>query len=390
MDISLRTVASLTQVDEQQWDALDHADSPFQRHGFLRALEESESVGAASGWLPTYLLALRGDDLVGAAAAYLKTDSYGEYIFDWAWARAAAQFGQAYYPKLVIAAPFTPATGPRFLVAPGEPAETIYQALAAGVHELLDQYELSSAHILFCTEQEASALQNVGFSRRASFQFHWHNRGYKNFDEFLAGLKSRKRKQIRKERRRAQEAIDSLEFVPGNELRDEDFAALDRFYRKTVHEHGGYDYLRPGFFEAVARSMPQSMLFARASIGGKVVAGALFFEGQHSLYGRYWGGDADCEFLHFEVAYYAAIERCIERGHTRFEAGAQGQHKLVRGFEPQLTHSVHRIVDERFARAIDGFLMQEEQGVAQRMAELAASGPYRAFVGTHAAPQRPA
>lgn len=334
-------------------------------------------MGPDTGWHPIYLLVERGEQLIGGAAAYLKTDSYGEYIFDWAWARAAGQFGQNYYPKLVIAAPFTPATGPRFLYRDEADRELVYEALGAGIGELIKQFELSSAHVLFCTAEEAKAMGAHGLARRASYQFHWRNRGYKNFDEFLATLKSRKRKQIRKERRRAQEAIEKLEFVPAREMREEDMLALDRFYRKTVAEHGGFDYLRPGFFEAAAKNMPDSMLFARVTIDSKVVAGAVFFEGERSLFGRYWGSEADCDFLHFEVAYYAAIERCIERGYELFEAGAQGQQKLMRGFEPALTHSVHRFADPRFGRAIEGFLAQEEQGVAQQMAELAACGPYR-------------
>lgn len=376
-DVSIRSVATLEHVNSDDWDALSHGDSPFQRYGFLRALEESESVGPDSGWHPTYLLVSRGDELIGGAAAYLKTDSYGEYIFDWAWARAAAQFGQNYYPKLVIAAPFTPATGARFLYKSSDDKELVYGALGAGIAELVKTYELSSAHVLFCTEEEASAMEGHGLSRRASYQFHWRNRGYADFEEFLAQLKSRKRKQIRKERRRAQEAIDSLEFVPAREMRAEDLEALDRFYRKTVAEHGGFDYLRPGFFEAAARNMPDSMLFARVTIDKRVVAGAVFFEGKESLFGRYWGSDADCEFLHFEVAYYAAIERCIEKGIGLFEAGAQGRQKLTRGFEPARTHSLHLFADARFGRAIGGFLMQEEMGIAQQMAELAECGPYR-------------
>tara|TARA_R110002096_G_scaffold44526_13_gene120576 strand:- start:180166 stop:181314 length:1149 start_codon:yes stop_codon:yes gene_type:complete len=376
-EVTLHTEASLEHVNSKHWDALSHGDSPFQRYGFLRALEESGSVGPETGWHPMYLLVERGDELIGAAAAYLKTDSYGEYIFDWAWARAAGQFGQNYYPKLVIAAPFTPATGSRLLYRDEACRELVYEALGAGIAALVKKFELSSAHVLFCTDEEAQAMGAHGLARRASFQFHWRNRGYKSFDEFLGALKSRKRKQIRKERKRAQEAIDSLEFVPAREMREDDMLALDRFYRKTVAEHGGFDYLRPGFFQAAARNMPDSMLFARVTIDSKVVAGAIFFEGEQSLFGRYWGSEADCDFLHFEVAYYAAIERCIEKGHTLFEAGAQGQQKLMRGFEPALTHSVHSFADPRFGRAVEGFLLQEKDGVGQQMAELAQCGPYR-------------
>jgi predicted N-acyltransferase len=376
-DISIRTLASLEEVNSEAWDALDHGDSPFQRYGFLRALEESESVGPDTGWLPSYMLVESEGKLLGACAAYVKTDSYGEYIFDWAWARAAGHFRQAYYPKLTVAAPFTPATGARLLIAPGEDRSQITAALMTGLVEMVKRFGLSSAHVLFCTDEEAAAMEEQGLARRASYQFHWFNRDYGDFDAFLAALKSRKRKQIRKERRRAQEAIDRIEFVPAREMQSEDFSALDRFYRKTVAEHHGFDYLRPGFFEAAAKRLPEIMHFARASKGGRVVAGAVFFETEAALYGRYWGCDEELDFLHFEVAYYAAIERCIERGIGLFEAGAQGQHKLMRGFEPTMTHSCHLMADPKFDAAIRGFVEQERAEVVGRMEYLAGHGPFR-------------
>lgn len=376
-DISIRVVSSLKGVNPQIWDGLDHGISPFQRHGFLLALEESGSVGGESGWLPSYLLVEEGETLVGACAAYIKTDSYGEYIFDWAWARAAPQFGCVYYPKLVVSAPFTPATGKRLLVAPGQDEQQVRSALIAGIAELVKQYNLSGAHILFCTDQEAVQLDSAGLARRASYQFHWTNRGYESFDDFLAALKSRKRKQIRKERERALAAVDSIEFVAAKDFDEADLSALDRFYRMTVHEHGGFDYLRPGFFEKAAKHLPETMYFARAKQAGKIIAGALFFETDEALYGRYWGADQHCEFLHFEVAYYAGIERCIQRDLRLFEAGAQGEHKLLRGFEPALTHSAHLMADPKFDSAIRGFLRQEEAGVQHRMRELSEFGPYR-------------
>lgn len=376
-DLSIRTVASLDQVNSALWDALDHGTSPFQCYGFLRALEESDSVGPDTGWLPSYMLVEQGDALLGACAAYVKTDSYGEYIFDWAWARAAGHFGQSYYPKLVVAAPFTPASGQRLLIAKGQDREQIASLLMTGIAEMMSRFELSSAHILFCTDQEASIMEAQGLARRASCQFHWFNRDYADFDAFLAALKSRKRKQIRKERSRAQAAIDSIEFVPGGEMREEDLAALDRFYRKTVAEHHGFDYLRPGFFSHAAKRLPDTMLFARACKDERVVAGAVFFETEAALYGRYWGCDEHLEFLHFELAYYAAIERCIERGLSLFEAGAQGQHKLLRGFEPTMTHSCHLMADRNFDRAIRGFVEQETLEVQHRIQMLASSGPFR-------------
>jgi predicted N-acyltransferase len=376
-DISIRTIASLEEVNSEVWDALDHGSSPFQRYGFLRALEESASVGPDTGWLPSYMLVESEGRLLGACAAYIKTDSYGEYIFDWAWARAAGHFGQAYYPKLVVAAPFTPASGKRLLIAPGEDLNQVTAALMAGIVEMVKRFDLSSAHILFCSDEEASAMEEQGLARRASYQFHWFNRDYVDFEAFLSALKSRKRKQIRKERSRAQDAIDSIEFVPAREMRAEDFSALDRFYRKTVAEHHGFDYLRPGFFEAAAKRLPDTMYFARVCKDDRVVAGAVFFETDTALYGRYWGADEELDFLHFEVAYYAAIERCIERGLKLFEAGAQGQHKLLRGFEPTMTHSCHLMADRKFDAAIRGFVEQERREVEGQMRHLASCGPYR-------------
>ncbi len=376
-DIQIRTLSTLERVNSADWDQLDHGASPFLKHGFLLALEQSNSVGPQTGWLPSYLLVEREGELLGACAAYVKTDSYGEYIFDWAWARAAPRFGVNYYPKLVVAAPFTPASGNRLLIAPGQDRGQVQAALIKGIGALVEKYKLSSAHILFCSQEEAMAMEASGLARRSSYQFHWRNREYANFDEFLSELKSRKRKQIRKERQRAQAAVDSIEFVFARDMTEKDLEALNRFYRKTVAEHGGYDYLRPGFFEAARRLLPDTMLFCRVSKQGEVVAGAIFFETKEALYGRYWGSEASCEFLHFEVAYYAAIERCIDRKIPLFEAGAQGQHKLVRGFEPALTYSCHLVADADFDHALRGFLIAEEAEVEQQMRELAATGPYR-------------
>ncbi|MBL4637036.1 MAG: N-acetyltransferase, partial [Kofleriaceae bacterium] len=277
-DITIRSLSSLERVDSALWDGLCHGDSPFQKYGFLRALELSESVGPGTGWLPQYLLVEEDGELLGACAAYLKTDSYGEYIFDWAWARASPRFGVSYYPKLVVAAPFTPATGNRLLIAPEADRELVQRAIASGIVGLCEKHQLSGAHVLFCTDNEAAALEKLGLARRSSVQYHWHNRDYTSFDEFLAALKSRKRKQIRKERSRAQAAVDSIEFVFARDWQEEDFEALDRFYRKTVAEHGGFDYLRPGFFRHVAECMSDTVLYCRVINDGVIVAGALFFE----------------------------------------------------------------------------------------------------------------
>ncbi len=376
----IRAVEQIGKIEAAAWDALDHGPSPFLRHGFLRALEDSGSVGRRAGWHPVYVLAEEERErgrLLGAVAAFIKVHSYGEYIFDWGWASAAERAGIAYYPKLVIAAPITPATGKRVLLAPGADPDRVTAALAAGVQAVADQAECSSIHWLFCTEDEQARLAALGYTARASFQFHWRNRGWSSWDQFLGALASRKRKQLRKERERVHAAIDGLRWIPGGELTTADLDRIDRWYRSTTDNHGGHDYLRPGFFHRVAETLPGEMLVAEVSAGGAPVAGALFFETPAGLYGRYWGTDRPIEFLHFETAYYAAIQRCCERGTPLFEAGAQGEHKLLRGFLPAPTCSAHWIRHEGLAQAISAACAREARVVARQMRELAAAGPYR-------------
>jgi uncharacterized protein len=404
--LTVRACRALSSVDPAAWDALDHGGSPFLEHGFLRALERSRSIGARSGWDPHYLLAEWAGDpttssghagpvaaptaptLVGAVACFVKHHSYGEYIFDFPWARAAARGGVEYYPKLVIAAPVTPATGPRILLQPpsalGPPREPsrdlVARALIERVRELADEQQCSSIHWLFTTAPEQALLAEHGFSPRASFQYHWHDQGYPDFDGFLAKLTSRKRKSIRKERTRAQAAVDAIEWVGGSALDRDDLAIIDRFYRNTTDNHGGQDYLRPGFFEALVELAPGRVAWARARRGDATVAGALYLETDRALYGRYWGCDASIELLHFELAYYVGIERCIARGVPLFEAGAQGEHKLLRGFEPSATHSSHWIRNLGLREAVERFLAEERGAIERYLVELAELGPYRTNV----------
>ena len=379
----IRAVASVADLDAAAWDGLDHGASPFLRHGFLCALEESGSIDAGtakkrrSGWSGLYLLAEQAGHLVGGVAAYIKDHSYGEYIFDWGWASAAQRAGLRYYPKLVIAAPATPATGPRLLIAPGADVNAVRAALIAAVRTVADDIECSSIHWLFCTRDEQAALARAGFFPRASLQFHWHNRDYRTFDDFLARLKSRKRKQLRKERERARAGIERLSWVPGSELSPEQLDDLDRFYRNTTDQHGGRDYLRRGFFHALAKYLPEATRMVEVIAGGKRVAGALFLETDRALYGRYWGADVHLDLLHFETAYYAGIERAIERGLPLFEAGAQGEHKLLRGFDPMPTYSAHWIRHPGLAAAIEDYTRREAAAVQGELAELAKYGPYR-------------
>ena len=364
---SVRAVGAVDELPEW-WDRLDHGGSPFLKRGFLQALEDSGSIGGKSGWNPVYLL---GDG--AGVAAFVKTHSYGEYIFDWGWANAAHRAGIRYYPKLVIAAPATPATGRRILLAPGaDPAPVL-----AAVRQVADDTECSSIHWLFCTAEEQRLLARHGYFARASTQFHWHNRGYQTFDDFLAALKSRKRKQLRKERQRAQAAIESLTWTAGRDMDKPRLDDLDRFYRITTDNHGGRDYLRPGFFHRLAETMPDEMQVVEVTAGGRRIAGALFLETPSALYGRYWGADTHVNLLHFETAYYAGIERAIAKKLPLFEAGAQGEHKLLRGFEPAHTYSAHWIRHRGLSAAIEAHCEQEAVAVEHELAEMANFGPYR-------------
>jgi predicted N-acyltransferase len=390
MNLVVRAAGSVKDLDPEAWDALDHGPSPFLRFGFLAALEATDSIDAmrpravfprkSSGWTSVYLLAEERGRLVGAVVAFLKSHSYGEYIFDWGWANAAQRAGLRYYPKIVVAAPHTPATGPRILLANdlGPRADAVRAALVDAVRALADDTECSSIHWLFCTAEEQAFLARHEHFARTTMQFHWRNRGYKTFDDFLGALKSRKRKQLRKERERARAAVERVTWVTGRELDQARLDDLDRFYRTTTEEHGGRDYLRPGFFHEVAKRLPDELAIVEViANGGKRVAGAVFFETPHALYGRYWGADVSIDLLHFETAYYAGIERAIARGLPLFEAGAQGEHKLLRGFEPSPTYSAHWIRHPGLAAAIEDFTQREAAALELELAELAKYGPYR-------------
>ncbi len=371
-----RAVERIEAIDREQWNRLEHG-SPFLRWEFLCALERSGSIGGDSGWQPHYLLVEdRGGALLGAVAAFLKDHSYGEYIFDWAWASAARRAGIPYYPKLVIAAPVTPVTGHRLLLAPEADRAAVTAQLAGAVRALADRTRASSIHWLFTTEAEQRRLAELGFAPRASYQFHFDNPGYADFDDFLGHLTSRRRKQIRKERRRVAAEIDGVDFTPAGALDRPELDRIDGLYRRNTARHGGIDYLRPGFFSALAELMPDSFLVARARHGGRLAGMAVYLEGPDTLYGRYWGGAMAIDFLHFEVTCYAGIERCIARGLRRFEAGAQGEHKLLRGFAPRATYSSHWIRDPDLDRAVRGYLAAEADEIGRHMAALAACGPY--------------
>lgn len=367
----------MQEVPASDWNRLDTGDSPFLLHGFLRALEESECVGAGAGWLPQYLIAEQDGRLAGAVPLYLKSHSYGEYVFDWAWAEAYARAGLRYYPKLVAAVPFTPVTGPRLLVAPGIDAGRARDALARAALEMARETKASSLHWLFTTPDDNRTLASSGLMERRGSQFHWQNRGYGDFDDFLAGFTSEKRKKVKRERRFVREAGVVMEVRDGPELAPRDWATFHAFYHATIRKHGAIPYLNRAFFDAIARTMPERVVMVFARRDNDVVACALNLRSRDTLYGRYWGGDETVHSLHFETCYYTPIEYCIARGLRRFEAGAQGAHKLARGLEPVVTTSMHWLAHPEFAHAVGKYLARERDAVAESLAELNAHAPFK-------------
>jgi predicted N-acyltransferase len=378
--IEIEILSSITGVPAPAWDNLVGADDPFLEHAFLAALEASDSVGPDAGCLPHLVLAWQERRLVGAVPLYLKTNSYGEFIFDWAWADAAHRSGIRYYPKLVAAIPFTPATGQRLLVAPGADAALVADALVQAVRAVADHERVSSVHFLFCTEAERALLARDRYAPRLSMQFHWENRRERPFDSFedyLSTFRSRNRKQVRKERAAAAGHGLTFRTATGAELDDRDWAALQRFYAANVARHHGIEYLQPAFFEIVRQTLSHRLVATLAYRGATAVAGTVNFEKGAHLYGRYWGCLEEFEMLHFELCYYRLIERAIERRYTRFEAGAQGEHKLKRGLLPSFTYSAHWIRHPQLAAAIGEYVAAEAATIGERAAAYAEHSPFR-------------
>jgi uncharacterized protein len=374
-------VSGIKYVDRGAWRRLEPPDFPFFDFEFLGALEESGSIGPGSGWSPTYLVCKDGGRVLGALCMYLKTDSYGEYIFDWEWARAYHQYGLSYYPKLVSAVPFTPATGPKLLVdsrAEDGTRARVKRALLDAAQGLGDEHHVSSEHALFLPEKELGEFAGHGFTVRHSLQFHWHNRGYDAFSDYLDALSGKRRRQISRERRQLEGEALKIERLTGEKLLPEYAALMHRFYLATLDGKWGVPYLTGAFFDEVFRSMRDRILLVLARDGAdRPVAGALFFFKGHSLFGRNWGAIQQRRNLHFELCYYQAIDFAIERGFALFEAGAQGEHKLARGFLPSLTYSAHQIRDPAFGRAISDYIETEKVVIADAMAEYALHDPYK-------------
>jgi uncharacterized protein len=371
---------------EAGWRALEPPDFPFFDYEFLRALEVSGSVGPGTGWEPVYLVCEDGGRLLGALCLYVKTDSYGEYIFDWDWAYAYHEQGLPYYPKLVAAVPFTPATGPKLLLSPDVGPggrEGVKAALLEAARELGDELRASSTHALFLPEAEIPAFTGRGFALRHSMQFHWRNRGYGGFSDYLDALQGKRRRQVVRERRQLEDEDLTIVRLTGEEAGGEravaNAAAMYGFYISTSERKWGSPYLNRAFFEEVFRTMPDRVLYVEARNGGGYpIAGTLNFFKGGSLFGRYWGALEARRNLHFELCYYQPFEFAIERRMGLFEAGAQGEHKLARGFLPTLTYSAHEIRHPVFRRAIERYIRQEKEIVAENVAFYEQHDPYRA------------
>ena len=402
LELKIRLAASLAGVPANAWNAcavsstvkvIDEDNSgglppelstrgflgnPFVSHEFLSSLEESSSVGLRTGWQPQYLLAeTAAGELIGAAPSYLKGHSQGEYVFDQGWAEAFEHAGGDYYPKLQVSVPFTPVTGPRLLARPGPLADSVRGALGDALAQVTKANGLSSAHVTFLTKEEWDLLGDRGYLQRTDQQFHWENEGYATFEDFLAALNSRKRKTIRRERKDALAPGITLHWLTGSDLTEEVWDAFFEFYMDTGSRKWGRPYLTRAFFSIVGAAMADRILLVMAKRAGRFVAGAINFIGDDTLYGRNWGAVEHHPFLHFEVCYYQAIEFAIVNKLKRVEAGAQGEHKLARGYLPHPTYSAHYIAHAGLRRAIDDYLARERAYVEAVGEELAAAGPFR-------------
>jgi uncharacterized protein len=376
--ITVRVLGSIHDLPAVAWDECAGTDNPFTSHAFLAALEDSGSVCGKTGWLPRHLAVLDGGGrLLATMPLYLKSHSYGEYVFDWGWAEAYERAGGRYYPKLQAAVPFTPVTGRRLLVRQNAPKATI-RALTAAAVRLAERLGVSSLHVTFPTESEIEALRSCGFLVRLGYQFHWENRGYSSFDDFLGDLASRKRKAIRKERESVAASGIVVRSLNGSEIEERHWDAFWRFYLDTAGRKWGHPYLNRAFFRRLGETMADRVLLVMAETqGGEPVGGALNLLGRDTIYGRYWGSTEAWRFLHFEACYYRAIDYAIEHGLARVEAGAQGEHKVQRGYLPQPTWSAHWIASSELRRAVQRFLAAEGPSVEATIRALCADSPFR-------------
>lgn len=366
----------LDEIPAAAWDALSGTTDPFTTHAFLAGLERTGSLDSRAGWQAHHLGLCEGDALVAAAPLYLKGNSHGEFVFDWSWAGAYARHGLDYYPKLLGAVPYSPVTGPRLLVGAGPDADARRAALVEAIMGEVDRLGLSSAHLNFVKEVDTPALAAAGWLARFDWQFHWHNRGWPDFEAFLGALTAKKRKNIRHERAQVARAGIVCEVRHGDQLDDADWRAVHRLYQATFDAHGNHPALTAAFFRHLGRTMPSRVVAVLCLRGSELVAMALCLRSDDTLYGRYWGSTEDVPGLHFEACYYQGIDYCLRHGLARFEPGAQGEHKIARGFLPVPTRSFHFIADPAFRAAIADALRREALALQRYREQLLAHSPY--------------
>lgn len=383
--IRVRVLRAIEEVGSKAWNGLVPNPPPFIRWEWLQALEASGSASDQTGWSPAHLTAWRGKTLIGAAPAYLKFHSMGEYIYDFSWAHAADQLGIEYYPKLLLSAPLSPATAPRFLIAEGEDPAAVRRLLVEAALTLAKEAECSSVHILYPPQEDAEALESLGFAHRVTEQYHWKNPGYASYDEFLSRFTSKRRHQLKRERAAAAEQGISLHTIRGKELGPEHAELAWRLYEITNLKHPwGHLQLNRGFFERVFKDLPEAVELVEARREGQVIAGAFNLAHGDRLYGRYWGCFEDHPFLHFNVCMYHSIDECIRLGRKVFEPGAGGEHKIARGFEPSPIHSAHRIFDPRLDQAVRAFIARERTVHEEEFAQSEEISGLKPWTGTSA------
>ncbi len=380
--MTARFLSSIDRVKAAQWNALNIHDIPFLRHEFLAALESTGCVGESTGWTPAHLiLEDAAGRIEGAAPLYVKSHSWGEFVFDWSWARAYTQAGLDYYPKLVAMTPFTPATAPRLLIAADADAADVRRRMADAIVAYAREQALSSAHALFIDATERTALTDAGFVLRKDCQFHWHNHGFGSFEDFIATFRAEKRKKALRERRRVREGGVEYRTLRGGDMTSEQWDVVFSFSARTFAQHGNDHYLSAAFFKLASRALPDAFMVKLAMLQNVPIAAAIFFRSRDALYGRYWGAAANFDSLHFETCYYQGIDYCIEHGLKQFEPGTQGEHKVARGFEPTETWSAHWIADPRFRRAIANYLAEERRAIDQYAHSVREHVPLRRVTG---------
>ena len=374
--MKFRSESGMSAVSPDQWSAITDSDFPFSDYDFLSALEESNCVGEESGWIPCHLTMREDNILKGALYLYEKNNGYGEYIFDWGWAQAYERNGLNYYPKLVSAVPFTPATGRKLLVHPDADVKQVRNKLLEEALDCMRRRNCSSLHFLYVSAEELKVFHSMGFLIRHSFQFHWKNKDYKDFDQFLSTLKRKRRKEIIRERKQIKEQMISVTVLEGGEITREHISQMYKFYISTTTKKWGHPYLSLDFFYRIHQTMPNRLLLVFAYADQECVAGAINFQKGNCLYGRYWGCKGNFRSLHFELCYYQPIEYAIRNGISLFEAGAQGEHKIQRGFLPELTYSAHWLEHEGFRSSISNFLEEEKESIRLGIKEFSPHSPY--------------